>query len=207
MSDVERRAKYRYAGVLIETARILSPQFDDAVVYLTGAQIELLRNVSHYLNRRNTYVSEYQPDYYLWPTDEDYDDILEIVADLEETLMGNPNTIWGFQDIYIESPTETSVGAGTTVVEGSPVPEDEIWIVTNAVLRHSDDTSRVAGLEVFHNAMGHILEASLALAPWELLKWQNLLWLAEADYIKGYVTALANDKVAYLSILGYKMNV
>jgi len=177
------------------------------VVYLTGAQIEMLRNVSHYLERLDTYVSEHHDGYYLVPTDEDYDDILAIVADLEETLMGNPNTIWGFQDIYIESPTETSVGAGTTVVEGSPVPEDEIWIVTNAVLRHSDDTSRVAGLEVFHDAQGHILEASLALAPWELLKWQNLLWLAEADYVKGYVTALANDKVAYLSILGYKMNV
>lgn len=116
MSENERRRKYHYNRVLIETERILSPEFSDAVVFLSGAQVEMLRNVTQYLNRLDTYVTEYNPGYYLAPTADDYDDILEIVADLEEVLMGNPNTLFGFNDVVAYQASNGSADAGSNDV-------------------------------------------------------------------------------------------
>lgn len=139
MSESERRRKYRYDRVLIETERILDPQFDDAVVYLTGAQIEMLRNMTQYLNRLDTYVSEQFLGYYLAPTVEEYDDILAIVADLEEELMGNPNTIWGYKEAYRYINTWPNAAAGTQFVTTDAVASGSVVRVEGVVFRN--DTS------------------------------------------------------------------
>ncbi len=131
MSETERRYKYAHNRVLIEAQRILNPQFDDAVVFISGAQIELLRNASQYLNRLTTYVAEYNPGYYLTPTAEDFDSILEIVADLEETLMGNPNTIWGYFDAYGVVKESLAMPAGESNLVSASVPEGEVFRVFN----------------------------------------------------------------------------
>lgn len=130
MSESERRHGYAYNRILIETERVLDPQFSDAVVFLSGAQIEMLRNITQYLNRQETYVTEYMPGYYIAPTIADYDDILEIVADLEETLMGNPNVIWGYNDNYAEWLLDLDAPAGMYDLDGETVPEGEVWRVT-----------------------------------------------------------------------------
>jgi len=127
MSESERRRKYRYNRVMIETERILDPQFNDAVVFLTGAQIEMLRNVTQYLNRLDTYVSEQFLGYYLAPTVEDYDSILEIVADLEETLMGNENVIFGYNAVLQEFHNVQSDVNDDFVTSCAQVPEGEVW--------------------------------------------------------------------------------
>lgn len=88
MSESWRRKAYYNKRVLIETARVLSPQGEDALLCITGAQLEMLCNLTQYLRRRSTYASEYANDYYLAPTEAEWDSILAIVADLEETLMG-----------------------------------------------------------------------------------------------------------------------
>ena len=134
MSETERRQRYVTNRVLIEAQRILNPQFDDAVVFLSGAQIELLRNVTQYLNRQSAYVAEYNPGYYLTPTVEDFDSILEIVADMEETLMGNPNTIWGYSDVYERIHNLASSPAGEANMWGDVVPEGEVWRILQAAL-------------------------------------------------------------------------
>lgn len=126
MGESVRRRKYRYDRVLIETDRVLNPQFDDAVVYLTGAQIEMLRNVSQYLNRLDTYVTEYNPGYYIAPTAVDYDAILEIVADLEETLMGNPNTIWGYKEPLRFAATWANASPGTHELSTDAIPAGSV---------------------------------------------------------------------------------
>jgi len=125
----EERRGYRYDRVLIESDRILSPQFHDAVVFLSGAQLELLRNMTQYLSRLDTYVSEYNQDYYLTPDASDYDAILAIVADLEETIMGNPNTIFGFAELLDEPRLVGSSGAGDVTIWFPTVPEGELWRV------------------------------------------------------------------------------
>lgn len=88
MSESWRRKTYYDKRVLIETARILSPQFDDSLLCITGAQLEMLRNLTQYLKRRSTFVSAYHEGYYDAPTEAEWDNLQAIVADLENTLMG-----------------------------------------------------------------------------------------------------------------------
>ena len=88
MSEEWRRKTYYDKRVLIETERILDPQFDDSVLCLTGAQLELVRNLMQYLHRRSTFASSYEKGYYLAPTNAEWDELQAVVADLEETIMG-----------------------------------------------------------------------------------------------------------------------
>lgn len=99
MVDILRRKWYVRDRVLIETARILDPQFDDAIVALSGAQLELLRNLMVYVNRESTFATAYYDRYYLAPTTGEWDSLQSIVADLEEKLMGNG--VGGFYDAYV----------------------------------------------------------------------------------------------------------
>jgi len=88
MSEDWRRKSFYKPRVLIDTERILDPQFSDGLLCITGAQIEMLRNVTQYLKRRSTFASEYHDGYYLAPTEAEWDQVQAIVAELEETLMG-----------------------------------------------------------------------------------------------------------------------
>jgi len=128
---------------MIETERILDPQFNDAVVFLTGAQIEMLRNVTQYLNRLDTYVSEQFLGYYLAPTVEDYDSILEIVADLEETLMGNENVIFGYNAVLQEFHNVQSDVNDDFVTSCAQVPEGEVWRVTGLSMMRSSEAPKI----------------------------------------------------------------
>lgn len=88
MTEIWRRKPYYKPRVLIDAARVLDPQFDDALLCITGAQLEMLRNLTQYLHRRSTFVSENHDGYYLVAGNDDWDAIQAIVAELEETLMG-----------------------------------------------------------------------------------------------------------------------
>ncbi len=87
MTDVLRRKRYVDGQVLMKTERILNAQFKGAILQVTGAQLEILRNLMMYPNRRESFVSEYHSQYYLMPTDSEWDNLLAIVASLEEELM------------------------------------------------------------------------------------------------------------------------
>lgn len=87
MSTEWRRKTYYRPRVLISTARILDPQFDDVLLCLSGAQLEMLRNMTQYLHRRSTFSQNEDLQGYLSPTGEDWDTIQAIVSDLEEKLM------------------------------------------------------------------------------------------------------------------------
>ena len=93
MTESWRRKAYYDKRVLLDVDRILDPQFDDILVCLTGAQVEMLRNMMQYLHRRSTFVSEYENEYYLAPTSAQWDTLQDIVADLELTLMGCPEIV------------------------------------------------------------------------------------------------------------------
>lgn len=88
MSEDWRKKKYYNPRVLIDTERILDPQFNDILICLTGAQVEMLRNLTQYLHRRSTFAQDYGLIGYLAPDNEDWDTIQAIVASLEEALMG-----------------------------------------------------------------------------------------------------------------------
>lgn len=207
MSQEELRRSYQYNHVLIDSDRILAPQFADAVVFLSGAQIELVRNVSLYLNRRDTYVKDSEVGYYMMPSDEDFDDILAIVADLEETLMGNPNTIWGYNDRYNAMPIIEGIGAGYTIRDLTEIPEDEVWVIQAAQASQTDGTPRYVSLSVFDGTNSVGLAFDETLAQGELLQWSGNVVLKHDDTLRAIATDLPTGQYLLLAVWGYKMKV
>jgi hypothetical protein len=192
---------------MIDTERILDPQFDDAVIYLTGAQIEMLRNVTQYLNRLDTYVSEQFLDYYLAPTVEDYDSILAIVADLEESLMGNPNTIWGYYDrLYIVA-NVISTGEGITVWSSDPVPAGYVYHIEHfGIVQRGDATCGIiANLDVdgTYDVLYHAPNVPIG----EYISEYCRLTLKEDDVFMVQFIGLADTEDAYVKLWGYVMKV
>lgn len=88
MSETWRRKTYYDKRVLIAVSDIIEPIADDTIICLTGAQIVMLRNLTQYLHRRSTFVDVYHDTCYLAPTNEQWDTLDAIVADLEDKLMG-----------------------------------------------------------------------------------------------------------------------
>lgn len=205
MSESERRRKYRYNRVLIESERILDPQFHDAVVFLSGAQVEMLRNVTQYLNRQDTYAAEQFLGYYLTPTDADYDDILEIVADLEETLMGNPNTIWGYADRWYQHKTANSTGEAYTDVYSDAVPAGYVYVVEKWALLHYAGTTCATTLRLNTNAeyMPSYYAPAQPSGQYEIQATN--ITLKEDDAMHLRVFSLPDTEVMHLWIWGHMM--
>ncbi len=89
MSEAWRRKRYYKTRVLIDTERILDTSFQDVILCLSGAQVEMVRNLCAYLHRRSTFAEQYTKAGYLAPSSEDWIAIETIVGDLEEKLMGD----------------------------------------------------------------------------------------------------------------------
>jgi len=88
MSDNSWRIK-RYYGprVLIDLAQLETSPFQALVLCLSGPERSIVQNLMQYAHRRSTFVSEYHDDYYLAPSEEEWDDIDALVAQLEDKLM------------------------------------------------------------------------------------------------------------------------
>lgn len=207
MAESERRRKYRYNRVLIETERILDPQFDDAVVYLTGAQVEMLRNVTQYLNRLDTYVTEYAEGYYLAPTAETYDSILEIVADLEETLMGNPNVIWGYKDKLQVDIYEDEPDAGTNTLSSDAVPANEVHVITDTVVTRAGAGTSAITLGAVSPGHKFYLMEQQAPGNNTPYNWQGCHVLKEGEYLSAVFYSVLVDDVIQFRSRGYIMQV
>lgn len=205
MFDIVRRRHYDSRRVLIDSARVLDSPFDDSLVYLSGAQLELLRNVTLYLRRQATYVATYFAGYYLTPDIDAWDAIQAIVADLEESLMGNPNTIWGYEDRLIDQQSETSVGGAYTDCNTDAVAAGYVHKVERWTVQQDGDVP--CGVTLYINIGGG--DPVLFTAP-------NLnsgvpvyegcdVTLKEGDQITFRVWGLPNTKTCTLFVWGYKM--
>lgn len=129
MTDVLRRHKYAVNRILIPTARILSPEFNAAYLFLTGAHIELLRNLVDYANRETSFVTTYEDGYYLSPTSGEWDAIGAIVAELEEILMGVQNVAWGYSGKVSGQSAHTMTSTAGYNLLSDAVPEGEVWLM------------------------------------------------------------------------------
>lgn len=203
----ERRRNFRYDRVLIEAERILDPQVADAVVFLTGPQIEMLRNVTMYLNRLETYVDHYHLGYYVAPDATDYDEILAIVSDLEEKLMGNPNTIWGYQARYAPRKVEWDASAGTTTLTWDAVPAGKVYLVHRAEAKDKDSAcSRVLIIVEMGSTSMTIAEDVTPVAN-KAIVWEGSLVLSEGDYLWArFYDGILHDEM-YFQGAGYEMDV
>lgn len=137
MSEVWRRKTYYDPRVLIDVGRVLEPRFGDSMLCITGAQLELLRNLTQYLHRRSTFADEYYTDYYICADNDDWDALQAIVAELEETLMGCEEITTKLDDIATQlaclcSAAKRAVTDGTSLApiidgyltDGTLIPYD-----------------------------------------------------------------------------------
>lgn len=207
MGESERRRKYRYGRVLIETERILNPQFNSAFLYVTGAQLELLRNVTQYLGMLHTYVSEYQPGYYLTPTAGDYDSLLAIVADLENILMAAENAPWKITDNVRYSELSENADAGYNSIAFASVPADEIWIVQG--LQAKDEDNAIDRIELGAQVKGNFCQLQKYVNPAaaEEHSWHGKMVLWEGDKMRiEFFGCTAGDDISG-RMVGYIMTV
>ena len=205
MADITRRRKFRYDRVMIESARILNPQFDDAVIHLSGAQVELLRNVSQYLRRLETYVAVYHLGYYLVPTDEEYDALMVIVANLEEKLMGNENTIWGYNDIVADAKSRTKSGDGTFQEWGDAVPEGVVWVIQHVSMTNKTGDRGIMRIEVSSAAQGQIWLLNEPDPGQSAQVFKGPIVLVHTDLIKWIQEGSLNGDQYELGLSGYSM--
>jgi len=155
------RHAYPYDRVLIDASRVLDAPVGDLTLNVTGAHLEMLRNVTQYLNRETTYVDERFVGYYNTPSVADMDTIRAIVADLELELMGGMNTQFGYKDVYQEY--EYDLDASSAIIDldfGQP-PSGEVWVITQWGARNEDtrNTNTLLRIEtlsdVFYVANAH----------------------------------------------------
>lgn len=125
-----RRKEYYEPRVLIETERVLTPQFDELWVCLDGSQVEMLRNLTQYLHRRSTFAEAYDAFGYFAPDNDDWDTIQAIVADLEEKLMGCADLIASLNSIAraikgITGPSSTTPGMVEAFVDSGELQYED----------------------------------------------------------------------------------
>lgn len=207
MDEIERRTSYIDERILIKSERILNPQFAQAVLYFTGAQIELLRNVMDYLNRRTSFVSEYYSQYYLVPDDSDWDAISAIVADIEEVIMGNDNIIFGYSSPLRENLGDICPNPGTYSSLTGAVPAGELWRVEFVTLRNMSGARGPSRI----TAVTTVGETVLAFTPSPVedvpIEYSGVLTLVEGDRIGVYVQNCQTDDIVDAEVLGYRMTI
>ena len=197
--------KYHYDRILIESSRIITPTLPGCTVVLNGAQVEMLRNAVHYLDRRSTFVSEYGALTYETPDDDDWDAIRAVVADLEEKLMGDLNVPWGFFESYLEARQTLDGVAGTTVLTFSTVPANEIWKVTQWISTDSNSTPVVHILRVVRSTIQY---SQSAVNPASIGDWVGELvdiTMIEGDYLQVAFAGTSLNDDCYAFVGGYKM--
>lgn len=87
MSETWRIKRYYNPRVLIPVSQVVDNPYDGRLIWLSGAETDLLRNLLEYAHRRSTFVSTYRSADYLAPDNEEWDSIESIVAELEAKLM------------------------------------------------------------------------------------------------------------------------
>ena len=205
MSETDTYYRYREDRVLLSWSQISRPTASACWIHLTGAQVEMLRNMTQYLNRPNTYVWEYEIDKYLTPNADNFDDIQAQVANLEEKLMGNENTLWGFAEEWDEDLGGTATGA-TYEESSSAVPAGEVWVLqacsirnnTRAMTGVSIDISRGSGASVFLAYAANVAQFAPLLAG-------GMYALVTGDLVNLYAGATQAGDVIKAGVVGYKM--
>ena len=207
MSEEQQNLPYRYDRILIESDDILTPSFAGSTVVLSGAQIELLRNVVHYLDRRSTFVEEYNTLNYTTPDNDNWDDISQIVANLEEKLMGDLNVPWGFNERLTDVVFSTTMPAGDSSLNHTAVPAGEVWVVQYATVY----TVSASCVRVVTTAIGSDgicpLAVNTPILTSTYYPTSLELSLSEGDLIYSRFYTMTLNDTAYSYLWGYKMKV
>jgi len=132
MSEEWRRKAFYHTRVLIPVDEVLESAFGDCLVCLTGGQLNLVRNLLQYADRRSTFVSEYHERFYLAPTTEEWDALQAVVADLERNLMNCEEWSLMLEQVLLQGSSLYGSPATGAVIQpyvedGTLGPEDPYW--------------------------------------------------------------------------------
>lgn len=205
MSETERRRHYVIKRILIEASRILTPSFRAQGIYLSGAQVELLRNITGYLSRQETFVDTYSVGYYTMVDTDDWDTIEAIVADLEDKLMTAQNVMFGYSESWEGSLVSLAGTDGAQTVSLDPVGAGEV-LRLEAVSWYNNTGARGAmQIQVKTGTFITRLDYIQSPAVQEPVLWSGVITLQEGDklVVKQY-NALEDDYFVGAA-RGYKM--
>lgn len=207
MTEEDPRTAYNSTRILIESARVINPQFNDCVLHITGAQLELLRNAVKYLDRRTTFVAAYEQQYYLTPDIHDWDGITAIVADLQEALMGNNNVIFGYYAQLFEDLSGDTDGSGNFGAWSGSPPTGEIWIVQ--VVSLLDRLNNPARMKVrFDDAADwFVLKQAVSPGTNVPLVYSGAFTMVTGQRVYVEVLGSAATQPIIAMVLGYKMQI
>ncbi|MCW4048261.1 MAG: hypothetical protein NWE89_00860 [Candidatus Bathyarchaeota archaeon] len=207
MTEEDNRTAYNSERILIESARIIDPQFNDGILHITGAQIELLRNVAKYLDRRTTFVAAYEQQYYLTPDIHDWDGITAIVADLQEVLMGNNNVIFGYYAQLLEDISGDVAGTGTFVASTGTPPTGEIWVIQVVSILDRFNNPTLVRMMLDDDGSFYVLNQSASPGSGTPVVYSGSFEIQNLQRIRVDVQgSTPEDPIAAL-VLGYKMQV
>lgn len=207
MSEAERRTGYNPERILIDASRILSPQFGAQGIFLSGAQVELLRNIAAYLGRDTTFVDEYHDCYYLRVTDGDFDDIQAIVADLEDKLLMVENTMWGYNDRLVDQVYEVADGSSPFDILLGAVPAGEVWIIENGTVYHNEGSDKAVQFFIYASGSTYYTSGQLPVPSGLYYGGGMNVTLKEGDQFAAKFYGLSNSTLARMRVAGYKMKV
>ncbi|MCK5644327.1 MAG: hypothetical protein KAJ19_26245 [Gammaproteobacteria bacterium] len=198
---------YVYNRVLIDVDVALDSPFDDGVLWFSGAQIGMLRTITRYLRRQHTFVETYEEGYYISPSTEDWDTISSIVADLEGTLMGNPNVIWGYEDRLLTREAHTMLAPGAWEQEHPIVPAGEIWIMQGLSV-YTNQTGAFYDTYVDHglNATQVVVRQTPIALSWDVATNVNFI-LKTGDFVLVQWNNTVVGQQLVTDVWGYKMKV
>lgn len=207
MSEVELNKGYRYDRVIMDETDVLDSEFSDAVIHLTGGQLNILRNLMEYAAQRMSFYSSQSQDYYTMPDDDTWDDLSDIIADLELKLMGNDNVIWGYNDRLALYVLHTKVGAGSHLLDVGTVPAGEVWKVHSTL--GLNGTTTVVHQHYINDGTYAYYVSRFAAQPANL--WSSndgvCYTLKEGDTIGIAFWNCLDGDLLRGAVLGYKMNV
>jgi len=204
MSESERQYKYRDDRILIEASRVMTPQFSGCVVHLTGSDLEMLRNLTTYLHVKSSWVSSYGNGYYMVPDDTDWDTLQALVAELELTLMGNNNTIFGYNDRVAEEKIKLGALSGVNTLVTPAVPSNEMWCITSITAFDAQNNITLVMKAVLGAKIHYILTQNSQPAGLPL-NVQTQLYMKQGDTVQcDFIGTTYGDNL-YLLIAGYSM--
>lgn len=205
MTEAERRTEYVSERVLIDAERILDPQFVAQGIFLSGAQVELLRNVTAYLGRDTTFVDSFRTGYYLKATGADFDSIQAVVADLEDKLMTADNTPWGYNRRYIDIQQDVSDVAGTFTINLAGPDLGNVWRVMGVSVYRNVNVNQYARLQVVAIVTAITIEDINIPVLGRFFPSISEFVVSDVDNIRVQYTGATIGEIVITTAWGYKM--
>lgn len=115
------------------------------------------------------------------------------------------NLIWGYNDQYFEVVSDLTADAGTNILLGTQVPDDELWVVTSVATYNNTNKPGASMVGVLKGGDYNVLNSDAPSAKSVAVTWSGLATMVKDDRAFAILTGCtANDDI-YLYAHGYKM--